>query len=214
MWTGRRMGAGEAKQKLGFEQVFENAAFQSAAVNYNAFNKILFLPFQNDVRDDPNDAVDLFDLIREFKQKTNYPEDYNPERYSLYSYLQQTKPQDRGNAAQTVGNYLSYYPSLQGDTLLQEYVQAGDEMARLKAIQKMPKSKLDGYTLPPLLDGLREIKTQPELKLLRKAIDISALAQQEVMRAMQPGMSEREIRECMNLSTASTAPSLKVTRVL
>jgi Xaa-Pro aminopeptidase len=41
---------------------------------------------------------------------------------------------------------------------------------------------------------MREIKTPEELQLLRKAIAISAIGQQEVMKAMQTGMSETEIQ--------------------
>jgi len=40
---------------------------------------------------------------------------------------------------------------------------------------------------------LREIKTEEEMNLLRKAVEISCIAQAEVMRAIRPDMSEREI---------------------
>jgi Xaa-Pro aminopeptidase len=40
---------------------------------------------------------------------------------------------------------------------------------------------------------LREIKTEEELNLLRKAVEISCIGQAEVMRAIRPDMSEREI---------------------
>jgi len=41
---------------------------------------------------------------------------------------------------------------------------------------------------------MRGIKTEEELDLLRKAVKISALGQAEVMRAMEPGMSELEVQ--------------------
>lgn len=41
---------------------------------------------------------------------------------------------------------------------------------------------------------LREIKTPEELVLLRKAVEISCIGQVEVMKALRPGMSEREIQ--------------------
>ncbi len=40
---------------------------------------------------------------------------------------------------------------------------------------------------------LREIKTEEEMNLLRKAVEISCIGQAEVMRAIRPDMSEREI---------------------
>ena len=42
--------------------------------------------------------------------------------------------------------------------------------------------------------SLREIKTNDELILLKKAIQISAQGQKEVMKAIKPEMSEREVQ--------------------
>lgn len=56
------------------------------------------------------------------------------------------------------------------------------------------KAKLDARTLSTFMAGLREIKTEEELVLLKKAIRISAMGQREVMKAMHPGMSETEIQ--------------------
>ena len=55
-------------------------------------------------------------------------------------------------------------------------------------------SNLNVLTLDSLMQELREIKSQEELDLLRKAALISALGQREVMKALEPGMSEREIQ--------------------
>lgn len=55
-------------------------------------------------------------------------------------------------------------------------------------------SNLDTKSLDFLMKSLRGVKLEEELDLLRKAVDISALAQQEVMRAMRPGMSETEVQ--------------------
>jgi len=55
-------------------------------------------------------------------------------------------------------------------------------------------SKVNNTILYTILDRMREVKTPEELKLLRKAISISAVGQQEVMKAMHPGMSETEVQ--------------------
>lgn len=55
-------------------------------------------------------------------------------------------------------------------------------------------SNLDMATLETLMTQLRGIKTNEEISLLRKAVDISTLAQAEVMKAIKPGMSETEIQ--------------------
>ncbi|MDN4164317.1 aminopeptidase P N-terminal domain-containing protein [Cytophagales bacterium LB-30] len=58
-----------------------------------------------------------------------------------------------------------------------------------------PKNtRIDHATLPKIMDEMRGIKTKEEVSLLRKAVDISALAQAEVMKAIRPGMSETEVQ--------------------
>ncbi|MDF9798729.1 Xaa-Pro aminopeptidase [Catalinimonas alkaloidigena] len=56
------------------------------------------------------------------------------------------------------------------------------------------QNNLDIKILDSLMSELRGIKTKQELDLLRKAVKISALGQVEVMKAMQPGMSELEVQ--------------------
>jgi Xaa-Pro aminopeptidase len=53
---------------------------------------------------------------------------------------------------------------------------------------------LDTESLDKIMDDMRGVKTPEELDLLRKAIDISCIAQAEVMKAMKPGMSEMEVQ--------------------
>ena len=48
--------------------------------------------------------------------------------------------------------------------------------------------------LPQIMKDLREIKKNDEILLLRKAIAISVIGQVEVMKAIKPKMSEREIQ--------------------
>jgi Xaa-Pro aminopeptidase len=61
---------------------------------------------------------------------------------------------------------------------------------------KMPKQKAttDTKALRRFMGTLRQVKTPEELKLLTKAVRISAMGQREVMKAMHPGMSETEIQ--------------------
>jgi Xaa-Pro aminopeptidase len=51
---------------------------------------------------------------------------------------------------------------------------------------------VDNKTLSTLMANLREVKSADELKLIKKAVEISCIGQIEVMKAMHPGMSENE----------------------
>ena len=55
-------------------------------------------------------------------------------------------------------------------------------------------TRLDRRLFQEITTGLREIKTSEELSLLRKAIEISCIGQNEVMKTVSPDMSELEIQ--------------------
>ena len=63
-----------------------------------------------------------------------------------------------------------------------------------KQVTTAPKANVDQKSLRTYMGQLREIKTPEEMKLLKKAVRISAMGQVEVMKAMHPGMSETEIQ--------------------
>jgi Xaa-Pro aminopeptidase len=141
MWTGRRLGEQGTKDVLGLQQAFNNSEFKRYSVDFSKFDKVLFFDFKNDVRDNPRDSSDMYDLIAQFKAKVNYPEKNSVS--------------------------LSVEP---------------------------PKNNLDMKGLDNLMANLRGIKTKDEIELIRKAVSISCLGQVEVMKAIKPGMSEREIQ--------------------
>ena len=90
----------------------------------------------------PTDSADLYDLIKQFKVKVNYPA----------------------------------------------------EQGTLNVARESKKNNLNTRELSILMGALRGIKTKEELALVRKAVSISGIAQREVMKAIKPGMSEREIQ--------------------
>lgn len=59
---------------------------------------------------------------------------------------------------------------------------------------KVKTAEIDHKTLGKFMAELRQIKTPEEMKLLTRAVRISAQGQREVMKAMYPGMSETEIQ--------------------
>jgi Xaa-Pro aminopeptidase len=141
MWTGRRLGQEGVSNQLGLQQAFNNSEFSNYALDFSKFDKVMFFDFHNDVRNDPRDPADLFDLIQQFKAKAGYPDPSSP------TISTESKPQN-----------------------------------------------LDTKALVGIMNKLRGIKTPEEIHLLRKAVNISAIGQVEVMKALKPGMSEREIQ--------------------
>lgn len=56
------------------------------------------------------------------------------------------------------------------------------------------KNNINVTALDGIMDDLRGVKTKEELEMLRKAIKISCAGHVEAMKAVKPGMSEREIQ--------------------
>ncbi|HET8735214.1 MAG TPA: M24B family metallopeptidase, partial [Pricia sp.] len=63
-----------------------------------------------------------------------------------------------------------------------------------KVALKLEGNNLNSAMLWEIMATLRETKTEAEMLLLKKAIEISAVGQVEVMKAMHPNMSETEIQ--------------------
>jgi Xaa-Pro aminopeptidase len=141
MWTGRRLGNEGVKAQLGLNEAFNNTDFKKYNVDFTKFDQILFFDFKNDVRNDPADSSDLYDLIEQFKTKINYKQE-----------------------------------------------------SGLSVTQEPSKNNIDVTTLDVIMDDLRGIKTKEELDMIRKAVRISCMGQVEVMKAIKPGMSEREVQ--------------------
>jgi len=76
---------------------------------------------------------------------------------------------------------------------LSDLIEQFKKIARIPS--EIPKdSKYDTRLFRELTGRLREIKTPEEMDLIRKAVEISCRGQNEVMKAVHPGMSELEIQ--------------------
>lgn len=68
------------------------------------------------------------------------------------------------------------------------------EKNELSISKEQPAANLNVKVLGDLMEELRGIKTPEELELLKTAVQVSCAGQVEVMKALRPGMSEREIQ--------------------
>ena len=196
-WNGKRLGVAGAKNQLGFDRAFNGSEFSNIPVDFKSFDMVTFFDFKNDFRDKSGKA-DLFDLIKSFKAKTDYPSDYSPIKQQLYTMIKSTDVENSANVAQTLGRYLSRYVDLKDDELLNGFVNAKDDGLisdiKEKVSLKLEANNLNSGVIAEIMSSLRETKTDEEMVLLKKAIEISAVGQVEVMKAMHPNMSETEIQ--------------------
>jgi Xaa-Pro aminopeptidase len=199
MWNGSRLGEEKAKSELGFDYVLNTGAFVMSDVNYNTFDAILFHNFNDDYRDGRS-STDLYNLISTFKKQVGFSKsDVSPIEEQVFKVIKATPIENSANVAQNIGSYTTTYPELNDNDQIKKYINAKDDSERsdvktyiLNLEAEAPK--YNTKMLAGFMAELREVKTAEELKLLTKAVKISAQGQIEVMKAMHPGMSETEIQ--------------------
>ncbi|TYP99070.1 aminopeptidase P [Tenacibaculum adriaticum] len=201
MWTGKRLGIEGAKKELGFSQAFNGIDFINSKMDFKKFDNVFIEKFNDDHRNSNKDKADVFDLVKSFKMASGYNPDIflSPTKKYVYNLIKTTPIEKRVELSAKIKTYLSYYPELQDDKFIADYLKT-DMALSSKDIQEnamlalQPKTNLDIDFLPSNLATMRETKTPAELKLLTKAVRISAVGQIEMMKAMKPDMSETEIQ--------------------
>lgn len=193
MWTGRRLGPEGVKEKLKIGNSFDHKEFKDAKIDFPSFDKVMFYNFNNDVRDTGHEA-DLFDLIRLFKEKAHIPADFIGPKYRIYEMIQASTEENYKSVAEQIFAQTRWNPVLREDKVIAEFTKAPNGKAAQKIAKSLPRINLDTYTLSGKMGKLRMVKSPEEMKLLRKAIDVSCVGQAEVMKALHPDMSEMEIQ--------------------
>lgn len=193
MWTGRRLGTKGVEEKLGFKTVLDHKEFKDYTLQFDRFDKVLFFDFKKDVRDNPRDDADLFDLKEQFKKSANIPADFNGVTHQMHQVIANTE-MNLKSRKQFLYRMSRANPKALDDPLVKEFMAAEDNETAMKVVQQIPASNLDVSVLTQLMGQLRETKTKEELELMRIACEVSAVGQLEVMKAMKPNMSETEVQ--------------------
>ena len=200
-WNGKRLGIEGAKKNLGFKVAFNGQDFVDSKVDFTKFDRVFIEKFNDDYRNSERETAEIYDLVKSFKEKANYnPKNFlSPIKKQIYEFIKVTPIKNSANVAQIIGRALAYDPSLKNDEDLMQYKDATTDKLKKELKQKITlklasKTNIDVSFLSNNLAALREVKTAEELKLLTKAVRISAVGQIEVMKAMKPHMSETELQ--------------------
>ncbi len=191
-WTGRRMGVEGVKKDLGFSMVFNGEDFNSFPIDFSRFNSIIFDDLPDGASSD-NDAGDLTKLVSAFRQKADLPADYDA------MVRQDINLFKRYNKAENTDRLINFLKSniekgkYKNPGLMKKFTAAPDSVERKKITEGIEKERWNSTLYTSYTNALRGIKTSEEMVLLRKAVEISSIAHAEVMKAIRPDMSEREI---------------------
>ena len=200
-WNGKRLGIEGVKSELGFTIVYNSEDFLNNTIDFKTFTTVLIDGKFKDDHRNLRDKADLFDLVKSFKQQINYNPNYflSGAKQYLYKYISETPIESSANVVQVIERLENQYIEIKEDNLISSYKKATNDALKKEFKQKVtlalqPNTNINIDVLPETLASLREIKTAEELKILTKAIRISAVAQIEVMKAMKPHMSEAELQ--------------------
>ena len=209
MWNGKRYDLEEVKE-LGFDRVAERVDFKSDSQTLDHFDKVMMFEFKNDIRNQKtyifkdnvrykvDDPLDLFDLKAAFREAINFPNDFNPLAYKAYQRIMEVDEENHQAVRDEVAYLVKQDSLLMEDEIIKDFLKdpAQDfyKEAKMKTAYALRNINFDTETLSSIMADLREIKTKSEVDLLKKAVAISVVGQIEVMKAMHPEMSEREIQ--------------------
>ncbi len=198
-WNGKRLGVEGAINELGFKKAMNASDFIKSTLDFKKFDKIFIEKFNDDYRN--LSGADVFDLVKSFKEKAGYNPSIYLSRIKQYVYdnVVETPIESSANVISIIDRMASRSSEIKNDDLLNKYKSAETDELKKEIKQKIslalqPKTNIDIKFLPSNLATMREVKTEAELKLLTKAVRISAIGQNEVMKAMKPHMSETELQ--------------------
>ena len=190
-WTGRRLGVEGVQKQLGFKQVFNGEEFINFPIDFSKFNKVLYDFLPEDVG-----SGNITSLIKAFKNKANIRQTDNKnlgETFSIISsYITPSNVARYANRLKTIMTE-SDETEYKTNPILLELINKPDSITVVSVIKKIKSNPYPANEYNWLISALREIKTKDELALLRKSVAVSAVAHTEVMKAIQPSMSEREL---------------------
>ncbi|SDS01720.1 aminopeptidase P Metallo peptidase. MEROPS family M24B [Polaribacter sp. KT25b] len=199
-WNGKRLGVEGAIRELGFKTAMNAEDFVKLNIDFKKFDKVFIEKFNDDYRD-LSGSADIFNLVKDFKIKAGYDPNIYLSRVKEYVYnnIANTPIESSANVIQIINQVEGRFEEIKDDKLIKEYKTANTDVLKKDIKQKItlalkPKTNIDITFLTSNLATMREVKTAEELKLLTKAVRISAIGQIEVMKAMKPHMSETELQ--------------------
>jgi Xaa-Pro aminopeptidase len=190
-WTGRRLGVEGAKTQLGFKKVYNSEDFFEfiLGVKLDKYSEVLYDEMPDETGD--KEVGSLRTMVKVFKSIANI-KDIDPKLKTFFTLL----TQQNAAALPRITNFLTprlQQPPYRDNEIINQLVTRPDSV-NFEAVKAKIKAQLGStinYTRFTTI--LRGVKTPEEMVLLKKSVVLSSLAHAEVMRAVRPEMSEREL---------------------
>jgi Xaa-Pro aminopeptidase len=183
---------------MGFDRVANRNEFFQVEKDFSRFDTVYLFDFKNDVRDNSNDPADLYDLEKHFKKAISYPDNFNANRYRLYQRIRTATETEVSSIKKLISFQARQDNTLMEDPVIQDFMSENSDVElndlKTRSAYLLKDYNFDIDQLSYFMAALREKKTPEEIRLLKKAIRISTQGQREVMKALHPEMTEREVQ--------------------
>lgn len=195
VWLGRRFGAERAQAVLGVEMAVEATRFTEIVepLLTDTDRRLFHLPLPDDV---PPESM----LGRQIAAVLRQVEPISMDQAGLVGFVLDGMLAADGEERYQLTRAAAqrgFRPDMVDDPLLRRAAAAFLETSSFDAWRARRAEILggrpDGTRLRVVLDRLRVEKTEEELRVLRRAIDITVAAHREVMRQVEPGWAEYEV---------------------
>jgi Xaa-Pro aminopeptidase len=194
-FTGKVMGADDAMKELGIQLALDASQYEGFPVDLTKFKVIITDRLPSDVRES-NSTSSLSGLINSFKKKAgiqSVPDDLSLALANYISELQNDRQQEA--FIKEVKAYISRQSEkMTLEPVITRYLNSPDSLSRAMIKDSISNNRINYLYFNSLTSSLRQIKTEEEVAVIKKAIDITCNAHNEVMKAATPEMSEREIQ--------------------
>jgi Xaa-Pro aminopeptidase len=194
-FTGKSMGVEEAMKELGMQLAIETSKYEEFPIDLSKFKVIITDRLSSDVREG-NSPSSLSGLINIFRKKADIR--YVPDNFSLMvsNYIAELKNDAQQKAfSKGIKEYISGRSNnVIIDPVLTRFINSTDSLSRTLIRDSIINNRINYLYFNHLTSALRQIKTEEEIAVISRAIDITCNAHREVMKAATPEMSEREIQ--------------------
>lgn len=185
-WTGRRLGVEGVKNKLGFSKVYNSGEFPNFAIDFKKFNSVLYDGL-------PDDEGNLKPLMEAFKSKAAIPDIDKGLLSSLTLIMRYGNSKNLTRILDFLKPKLDL-PAYKNSAMLQGLISKPDSLGLADLKSKFAAQFGGMVSYGDDMNALRGVKQPEEVALVKKAVEISAIAHDEAMRAVKPTTSERELQ--------------------
>ena len=194
-YTRKSMGAEEVMKDLGIQLAIETSKYKGFPVDLTKFKVVITDRLPSDVKES-NSPSSLSGLISAFRKKAGIQ--YIPDDFSLMlsNYISDLKNDTQQKAfINQTKKYISGQPDIMTfDPLSIRFINSPDSLSRTVIRDSIISNCINYLYFSRLTSTLRQIKTEEEIAVIKKAIEITCNAHNEVMKAANPEMSEAEIQ--------------------